>query len=98
MGTCVCGANYLYEQSSRGSIQFWMESWASPTSSSPCEASTSSFQFNCSRAGDATQAAVLVLYYCVLWESYSDFTKPSPLGVLDIFRTILLELILSLSM
>ena len=55
-------------------------------------------QVNCSRSGGATHAAVLVLYYCVLWESYSDIPKPFPLGVLDIFRTILLELILSLSM
>ena len=52
----------LYGRSSRGGIQFLMESWASPTSSSPCEASSSSFQVNCSRSGSATHAAVSVLY------------------------------------
>ena len=49
-------------QNIRGSIQFLMESWVSPTSSSPCEASSSSFQVNCSRSGSATHAAVSVLY------------------------------------
>jgi len=59
------GAAGLYGRSSRGGIQFRMESWASPTSSSPRDSSSSSFQINCSRSGSATQAAVLVLYYCV---------------------------------
>ena len=77
-------------QNIRGSIQFWMESWASPASSSPCESDQRSIQDNCSPS--RLVLFMLQLCFCFLLVGCfgchePDSPKPPPYGVLDIFET-----------